>query len=373
MKHLACLPALMALVTALVCGHDSEAAAAFSGPHRFCGWLYGSRNPAIMNASYDTFAAHAGEMDAVHPTWWHVTGPTTIEPRSIGFEDPRVMSRTTPGGGRTKLIPTIQAEDMPDRAHAHAMLHDASLRRRHIQAIVRLVTEHGYDGIDLDYEHLNQTLRPGETARGERRAFSRFITECAHALHAAGKVLTLAVPVTEGRDDETYDYDALSAAADHVHVMGYDFHYEEGPHAGPVSPLGWIRGVVDYVGSIDGGRRKERFVLGLPNYGLVGQAELCAPSRSCAALAGPGYRTSTSHMDRCSLDGHLIEPGRAPNQVLADGREVFFDDIASLEEKVTAAAHGGLGGVAYWSIGGEPDQPGSKTFFEMVRTHFPSR
>lgn len=368
MKILVCFLTLLFSGVAFAGGRAPDLA----HDHRFCGWLYGSRNPATMNAAYDTFAAHASEMDAVHPTWFHVTGPTTIDARSVGFEDRRVMSHTTPGGARTKLVPTVQAEDLPDRAHAHTMLHDSALRALHVAAIVRLVTERGYDGIDLDYEHLDETLGPGETPRAERAAFSAFVAEAAVALHARGKVLTLAVPVSEGGNDEIYDYDALSAAADSVHVMGYDFHYEQGPHAGPVAPLGWIRRAISYVGSIDGGSRKGRFLLGLPNYGLVGQAEICAPSSACAALAGPGYRASTTHMDGCSMDGEQTDPGRAPNQTLSDGREIFFDDVLSLEEKVLAAEQGGLGGVAYWSMGGEPVEPGARTFFEMVRAHYPA-
>lgn len=366
---------LLAAATALAVCDRAEATAAAqqqaapvsAGGHRFCGWLYGSRNPELMNQAYGTFAAHAEDFDAVHPTWFHVASLTTIEARSVGFEDARVIANTTRGGKRTKLIPTIQAEDRPDRDYAHTIINDPELRRRHVAAIVDLVTSHGYDGIDLDYEHLNQTLGRGQSAATERQAFNAFVAEAAAALHAAGKTLSLAVPVVASRH-EIYDYEALSASADHVHVMGYDYHYEQGPHGGPVAPLGWIREVVSYIGSIDGGRRRDRFILGLPNYGLVGTT-LCNPSLRCLELAGEGYRTTTDHMDRCDLGEAAA--GRAPNRTLADGEVMFFDDIASLEEKVEAAAEGGLGGVAYWSIGGEPDRPGPRTFFEMVRSHFP--
>jgi spore germination protein YaaH len=370
---------LLAGASALsACGHLEDPVAssadvvteAHPGEHRFCGWLYASRDPELMNQAYDTFADHAEDLDAVHPTWFHVTSLTGIEARSVGFEDPRVMDNTTGGGGRTKLVPTIQAEHRPDRDLAHTIINDPALRRRHVAAIVDLVTSHGYDGIDLDYEHLDQTLGPGQSIRSERQAFSAFVAEVAAALHAAGKTLTLAVPVADA-PEEVYDYEALSASADHVHVMGYDYHYEDGPHGGPVAPLGWIHKAVSYIASIDGGRRRDRFILGLPNYGLVG-TKACEPSLRCLEMAGDEYRTTTDHMDQCPF-GDGTDPGRAPNQTLADGQTMFFDDLTSLEEKVLAAAEGGLGGVSYWSIGGEPDRPGPRTFFEMVRRHFPQR
>ncbi|MFT3769776.1 MAG: glycosyl hydrolase family 18 protein [Minicystis sp.] len=337
--------------------------------HRFCGWLYGSQDPVEMKRNYDTFAAHAEDFDAVHPTWFHVTSPTQIEARTIGFEDPRVIENTTRGGKRTLLMPTIQAENPPDRDHAHTMLHDPALRKQHVAAIVALVLEHHYDGVDLDYEHLNQTLGEGQTIREEGKAFSAFVAEVGAALHAHGKALSLAVPV-QGSNNGIYDYEALSASADHVHVMGYDYHWEDGPHLGPVAPLGWVRAVVDYIGTIDGGQRRDRFILGVPNYGLVGDtAAVCSPSTACLAMAGEDYRTTTDHMSHCPMGSD--DAGRAPNQTLPDGRVMFFDDLASLEEKVQAASHGGLGGIGYWSIGGEPDRPGPRSFFEMVRSYYP--
>jgi spore germination protein YaaH len=340
-----------------------------AGRHRFCGWIYPSSNEATRDVAYDTFAAHAAELDVVHPVWWHVASPTRIERHEAGFEDPRVIANTTRGGARTRLVPTIEATDRPDLVYAHRMINDPALRRQHVAAVAAMVVDHGYDGVDVDYEHLETALEPGQTRLTEQHAFSAFVAELAAALHAAGKTLSLAVPV-EGSERGVYSYDALSAAADEVHVMGYDYHYAEGSHAGPVAPLGWVREVVAYIDGIDGGRRRERFILGVPNYGLVGpHAALCNPTSRCLALAGDAYRTTTHHMDHCS-SGH-DDPGRAPNQTLPDGEELYFDDIASLEEKVEAAEEGGLGGVAYWSIGGEPDRPGPRTFFEMVRAHFP--
>jgi spore germination protein YaaH len=338
--------------------------------HRFCGWLYASSDPKLKDLAYDTFAAHADAFDAVHPVWWHVSAPASFERRPRGFDDPRVLSHTTRGGARTKLVPTIEATDRPDLELVHVMLHDPALRAEHIRGVAAIVAEHRYDGVDLDYEHLSTTLAPGETIEGERRAFSSFIAELSSVLHAMGKSLSIAVPVVAPGTD-AYDYEALSASADQVHIMGYDYHYEQGPHAGPVAPLGWIRGVVKDIASVAGGRR-DRFLLGFPNYGLVGpESQLCTPTSKCLDLVGGAYRVHTGHMGSCSMGAE--DPGRAPNGRQPDGKEVYFDDLASLEEKIEVAERGGLGGVAYWSIGGEPDRPGREGFFSMVRRHYPAR
>ncbi|WP_437619641.1 glycosyl hydrolase family 18 protein [Sorangium sp. So ce1151] len=358
-----------------------------SGEHRFCGWLHEFLgDPGSTELGYDTFAAHAGAFDAVHPKWWRVASPTTFEnhPRGratpfAGFHDRRVLDATTggtAGGGRTRLVPLVAAVDRPDVIAVHAMIHDPALRAQHVAGLAALVMENGYDGIDVDYEHLASVLGPGETVEAERSAFSAFIDELARALHGHGKTLSLAVPAVASARG-VFDYEALSAAADHVHVMSYDYHWGGGPHAGPVAPLGWLRRTVAYIGGIDGGARREKFILGLPNYGLLGPEAPegggavvgCEPLRKCRELAGDSYATSTDHMSRCAEDGgERFAPGRAPNRVLASGAHLFFEDLESLEEKVVAASRGGLGGVTYWSIGGEP---GGAAFFSMIERHFP--
>jgi spore germination protein YaaH len=157
--------------------------------------------------------------------------------------------------------------------------------------------------------------------------------------------------------------------------MGYDFHYL-GSHPGPVAPLGWVKQVLAYINTIGGGTRSSKFILGLPNYGLAGSdsgtTTWFGNSMDSINLLGGSYATTTTHMDVCPMtngDTTMVS-GRAPNGTSSKGH-LYFDDIASHEEKVKAAQAAGLGGITYWTIGGEPDRPGPKTFFEMVRGYYP--
>jgi spore germination protein YaaH len=201
---------------------------------------------------------------------------------------------------------------------------------------------------------------------------SAFMEAVAHELHAHGKELSLAIPVNFSRNSE-FDLEVLSRVADEIHVMGYDFHYEEGDHPGPTAPLGWIQHFIDQVATIDGGRRSSRFILGLANYGIYGATDGgpalgCEPLARCFELFHGDYETTTDELQQCSGD---IDPGRSPNVLLPDGKRLYFEDLASLEEKVVAAQAGGFGGITYWGIGGEPTTSGPRTFFQMVRSHFP--
>ena len=362
--------------------------------HHFCGWLHGSGDdPAATEQAYDTFAAHADDFDAVHPTWWRVESPSsfTNHPRDrdtpyAGYDDPRVLAHTTAGGGRTRLIPMIGASDPPEYLQVHRMINDPRLREEHVVALVALVQNHGYDGLDLDYEHLDPdhlktNLGPGHDAMTERLAFSAFIAAAASALHAVGKTLSVDVPVEIDSSIPVYDYAALSSVADAVHVMTYDYHYEGGTHAGPIAPLGWVEDALTAIRAIDGGRRAGRFLLGLANYGLIGpevgpggygHVTVCEPTSRCLGLFEGDYDATSDHMDHCPLvRAHPYAAGRAPNQALAGGDQLFFEDLASLTEKVDAARQSGLGGVTYWAIGGEPEGAPGESLFTMVRARFP--
>jgi chitinase len=333
--------------------------------HRLCGWLQATGYvPLDQDPGYLAFVAHAADFDAVHPMWYSLASTTTFKP-SYGEGSPLVLGNTTAGGKRTLLIPTIAAADASQPQWASQMIHDATLRAQHEAAIVSLVTSKGYDGIDLDYEHLPDA---------DKAAFSVFATELGALLHAKGKTLSFAVGGLITAKYSHWDYDALSTAADQLHVMGYDFHYL-GSHPGPVAPLAWIQQVTAYINTIGGGGRAGKFILGLPNYGLAGDdagvTTWFGSSMDSINLVGGSYATTTTHMSVCPLtNGTSMPAGRAPNATSSKGH-LFFDDLASHEEKVAVAKQAGLGGITYWTIGGEPDRPGPKSFFEMIRSYFP--
>ena len=64
------------------------------------------------------------------------------------------------------------------------MLHTPALMSSQIAAIVSLADQQDYAGIDIDYEGLHA---------GDRQAFSTFIARLGAALHAHGKILSVAV------------------------------------------------------------------------------------------------------------------------------------------------------------------------------------
>lgn len=146
-------------------------------------------------------------------------------------------------------------------------------RRATVERLVKECQVKGYDGIDLDFEHLDPSLQS---------AYSDFLRQMSRALHRIGKKLSICVdtyPTPEWKtvEGQFYDPKVVGETCDMVRVMCYDMYYApewtwEGrkqkkqpqpPGMGPTSAYHWaqagMRFWLKYV-------PREELVMGLPAY-----------------------------------------------------------------------------------------------------------
>jgi len=239
------------------------------------------------------------------------------------------------------LIPTISnttdgAWDYPTIA---AILHDPTLRARHEDAIVALVAQHGYAGIDVDYENL---------LASDRADFSAFITELGKELHAAHKLLSVDVfaKATDAGYDQrnvAQDYSVLGKVADQIRLMAYDWHWSSsGP--GAIAPLDWVRAVLQYaVTQIP----RSKIVLGIPMYGydwvgdrgtLVSWLQAYGIAKKYGAVVHWDVTAQTPWLTYDTADGAHV---------------VWFENAYSSAAKLALAREFGVHGVYLWLPGDE--------------------
>ncbi|MGD2148635.1 MAG: hypothetical protein PVH41_18210, partial [Anaerolineae bacterium] len=93
------------------------------------------------------------------------------------------------------------------------LLSDGELQRAHIDAVLQMCVDHGFDGVDLDYRGVGPE---------HREAFTTFVQAMGEALHEAGLWLGVTVerptPEDGGWDSGGYDLAALGVTADTVRV-----------------------------------------------------------------------------------------------------------------------------------------------------------
>jgi spore germination protein len=220
------------------------------------------------------------------------------------------------------------------------VLHSPALMARQIDAIVRLVQTNHYAGIDIDYEQLRA---------GDRQDFTTFCERLATALHAKGKVLSVALfaKTSDAGNSPTnvaQDYRAIGQAADQVRLMGYDYHWASSA-PGPIAPVDWLRDVLRYAKTqIPAGK----IVLGIPLYGYDWSG-------------GHGTAVSWLQALRLSREYHAAPRydtrAQAPWFTYTDpaGREhtVWFENAASSRAQFAVAQGAGIGGVYLWMFGYE--------------------
>jgi len=299
-----------------------------------------------FGAAYRTVVANADLFRTASPFWYAARSCTSIVAHDGAGSAWAVDGLHARG---VAVVPTIASHLGP--AATVACLGDPRTRRRHVAAVLRIARSHGYDGIDLDYEHLALTRRPAMAAR-VRDAYTAFVEQLCAVLRAEGRQCVVTVMprvddrVTVWRDrliPAVYDYEALGAAATRVRVMAYDQHAPN-TRPGPIAGLPWVRAVARYAGSTVPPGKVE---LGVPLYGRdwSGGTASTVTARAARALAARHGATVT-------YDGTQ----RAPwfrYRVAGRTHTVWFSDAASVRDRGALAAAEGLAGLALWAAGQE--------------------
>jgi spore germination protein YaaH len=232
--------------------------------------------------------------------------------------------------------------DAFSREVAAAILATRATRRRHIEALLRLVKDKGYDGIDLDWEELTAA---------DRDKFSLFVEELAAALHAEERFLSVAVyPKTSepGRwpSQRAMDYKRLGAAVDEFKLMTYAY---SGPWSGPgpQSPYTWLDQVLTFAESRVPAKK---IYMGVPFFGYSwrGGGARAMTGREVARLPKRFFKGSA----RDDASGELIL--RFTDDYGVE-HHAYVPDATAIAKKIAflRREHPRIGGIAIWVMGQE--------------------
>jgi spore germination protein len=290
-----------------------------------------------------TVAAHRGDFTEVSPWMYGLARDgkinTQYPPRQAAQVSKAIAKLRAKG---LRIVPTLANITANRWAYQPVarILHDPGLMKQHVAAITELVRQHGYAGVDIDYENLRA---------GDRQAFTRFITALSNSLHADGKVLSVAVFAKTsnagvGPQNLAQDYAALGRVSDQVRVMAYDYHWAGSP-PGPVAPVKWVRGVLHYAKSQIS---PHKIILGVPLYGYDWSRGHGTGITWLQAL-----RLSRQHDAAAQYDTRAQAPWFSYTDAAGHRHVVWFENKSSSQAKFGAAAGSGIGGVYLWMFGYE--------------------
>ncbi len=356
LRHLTpALPAALAVLLAagLLLAAPGPAPAENAPRRIVAGWL---RPAPYQAAGLQSIHDNADLWSDASPFWYTATGATTV----TGSADPSVVSALHVDG--IAVLPTVT--ETLSTPQMESLLAGSTSRAALRSRLVGLVTDHGYDGIDLDFEAMNF----GGTVTQKQHVATLFVTflrELNTALDARGKRLSVTVgPRRSGTDPSwaVFDYARIGALVDRFRIMTYDLHYR-GSDPGPVAPLPWTESVVGYAVTVVPAGRIQ---MGVPLYGYDwptdGAHHAIAPATSLSTYQqAEQLRTSKDAVRQWSA------VDAAPYFTYRDGdvlHEVWYNDAQSTTAKMTLVGTYHLKGMALWHLSGE-----DATQWPAIRTY----
>lgn len=240
-------------------------------------------------------------------------------------------------------LSTVTETGTFSNGRASLILGNPALRQQLIDQLLAEVRGRGYAGVDVDFEFIN----PEESTQ-----YAAFVAQLRQTMNAAGYRVTVALaPKTsanqKGQLYEGHNYALLSAAANHVFLMAYEWGYLYGPPMA-VAPLPNVRRVVEYALTE---MAAEKIILGIPNYGydwtlpfVQGQSRARSISNEEAVALARRYGAEILFDETASAPWFRYRDE-------ADAiHEVWFEDARSMEARLRLAAEYGMYGVGYWNL-----------------------
>lgn len=289
--------------------------------------------PYLGFLEQQTLTDNAGVIREVNFFWYELAADGEIKGAMQSKEGLQIAREAG-----MSIIPSILNGGF-DRERVATIIHDPERRAAHIDAIVQLVVEHDYDGIDIDYESLYAE---------DREAFTTFIVDLAAALHAQDKLLSTTVhpKMREGGawgGPQAQDWEKLGAVSDEFKIMIYDYHHGAS-ESGPIAPLDWADLVLTYAKTQV---VPTKIFMGIPFYGYdwVGSTGESIEWRQAVKRA-KRYNAEVQRDENSGEAWFLYDDGR---------HTVYYNDAQTLRGRLRMMLekHPDIAGVSIWRLGGE--------------------
>jgi spore germination protein YaaH len=290
---------------------------------------------ASTDRSFADFRAHYRQIGTVYPTFYDCSSAAEL----TGTDNPQIVSWASSRG--VKVLPRFNCQRSSVLSR---ILNEPGLRSAWLDRIVALVDEHGYDGVNVDFE---------AGYASDRSAYTSFVAELASRLHVRGKLVSLAVSaktadVPNHPRSTFFDYAALSQHADTIFVMAWGIHWTASA-PGPQDAMQWWSRVAAYVASVG---RPGRFVMGMQLYAMDWPA-------------GGGASHPATSLEYSDLSALIARVGASPVRdsdseawtfKYVDGsgveHEVWYTDASTQETRISLARSYGMG-FGFWRLGNE--------------------
>lgn len=341
---------------------------------------------------------HLSQMTSVMPFGYSVTSNGTLDDTANIGAAPWPAFIAQAKAQNVRVIPTVEWGDGADE---QAILSNTTTRIALEDQITNLVTQNGFDGIDIDFEAKEDTTRDyfSTFLKGlYQRMGNKWVYCTVEARMPLDDRYSPGATIPADATDYANDYSAMNQYCDRVEIMAYDQgtidvrldSARSAPYA-PVADPGWVSDLVTLAAQ---SIAKNKIIIGIPDYGYEYQVTPVNGSFQYNVLwaFNPAYATQIATQlgitpTRTSADevGFIYNPSSLPTVAPTDGNStetqqssnptsstvqnqgsqvntnqpfnyVTWSDAKAIADKVALAHQLGVRGVAIFSLGGAEDQ-----------------
>lgn len=228
-----------------------------------------------------------------------------------------------------------------------------------VSDVAPIMKDKGFTDLNLDIESF---MDASESARTNFTMFVQTVTDEIHQQQLGTVTLDL-IPISLVKE-KIYDARAIGAIVDRVVLMTYDYHYTGSFTSGANAPIGGAGQTLEYdtetaVKEALKAIPAQKILLGIPLYGYEWETIANAPE-SATIPGGSSIASSKRVMDLlagCATCSAAIDTvAKEPYLIYRENdyfNQIYFENEASVKEKVVMAQTYHLGGVALWALGYE--------------------
>jgi chitinase len=332
--------------------------------YRLVGYVAGWEKPVPIAAE---------KLTAINYAFAHISGGRVVLDQPGAAEGLKSLYALRMRNPRLQILVSIGgwgADGFSDAA-----LTDES-RLAFAQSATEMISQHGLDGIDLDWEYPGLP-GPGIAHRDEDKTnFTLLLQALREQLDALGEKrqrradahYLLTAALADGEFTKFIELDRIHAYLDWIDLMTYDFHNSLTPTTGHHAALrrsatsaegerSLERAVREYLAA---GVPARKIVVGVPFYGRA-FADVAAENNGLDQTYGkyegdhPWPQLVTDFIDRNGYARHWDAAAQVPYLWNAQTRVfVSYDDPQSLKLKAEFVKSNGLGGMMYWEQSQDP-------------------
>lgn len=226
-----------------------------------------------------------------------------------------------------------------------AVMKSTASRTKVENQLIASAIEYGLDGINIDFENISEEAVDG---------FLQFMREISVKCRKNGLVLSVDVPPPTFTG--YYNRKALAEVCDYLIIMGYDEHYFGSEEAGSVASFNFENdGILETMQEVS----PRKIISGVPFYTRLWNTVTNEDGTTTVTSETLGMEEAQQILENNDVKADWDEVTHQ-NYAAFEGDDgslyqIWLEDKASLEDKLSLVKDYGLAGVASWKLGFEDD------------------